>query len=130
MTYWAKKGRGGLPRYKQFLEDSDGLNVQDIWTDIPAINSQALERTDYPTQKPVALLERIILASTKPGQIVLDPFCGCGTAVVASQKLNREWIGIDITHVAVSVLKKRLEEGFPGMVYRVRGEPRGHCQRA
>ncbi len=120
MIYWTKNMQ---PRYKQYLDDAEGLPAQDVWTDIPAINSQAEERTDYPTQKPIALLKRIIQASSKPGDLVLDPFCGCGTAVVAAQELGRQWIGIDITHVAVSVLKKRLEKKFPGLRYRVRGEP-------
>lgn len=114
---------GAVPRYKRYLDEMPGLPLQNLWLDIPALNSQAEERVGYPTQKPVALLERIILASTKEGDVVLDPFCGCGTAVVASQKRGRQWIGIDITHVAVSVLKQRLEKEFPGLRYRVRGEP-------
>lgn len=114
---------GAVPRYKRYLDEMAGLPLQNLWLDIHALNSQADERVGYPTQKPVALLERIISASSKEGDVVLDPFCGCGTAVVAAQKLKRQWIGIDITHVAVSVLKKRLEKEFPGLVYRVRGEP-------
>ncbi|MEO6967651.1 MAG: DNA methyltransferase [Rhodanobacteraceae bacterium] len=77
------------------------------------INSQAQERLGYPTQKPLALLERIICASSNPGDVVLDPFCGCGTAVHAAQKLGRRWIGIDITHLAVSLIEKRLKDAFP-----------------
>lgn len=114
---------GTVPQYKRFLDEMPGLPLQDLWTDIDPINSQAHERTGYPTQKPVTLLRRIIETSSNPGDLVLDPFCGCGTAVVAAQELNRNWVGIDVTHVAVSVLKKRLEEEFPGLSYRVRGEP-------
>ena len=122
LIYWTKNGQ---PRYKLFLEDAEGAGApaQDVWTDIPPINSQADEATGYPTQKPMDLLERIISASSEPGQIVLDPFCGCGTAVLAAQKLGRRWIGIDVTHLAVSVLKGRMDKRFPGVAFRVRGEP-------
>lgn len=118
-----KNGKLKVPRYKRYLDEMPGIPLQDVWTDIPAINSQAKERTGYPTQKPLALLERIILSSSKPGDIVLDPFCGCGTAVVAAQARGRRWIGIDITHVAVSVLKRRMEKDFDELNFRVRGEP-------
>jgi site-specific DNA-methyltransferase (adenine-specific) len=91
--------------------------------DIGPLNSQADERTGYPTQKPVALLKRILMASSNENDVVLDPFCGCGTAVIAAQELKRRWIGIDITHLAVSVLKRRMEKNFPDAEYRVRGEP-------
>ena len=80
--------------------------------DIPPLNSQAQERLGYPTQKPVALLERIISASSNPGDVVLDPFCGCGTTVHAAQKLGREWIGIDVTHLAISLIERRLVDAF------------------
>lgn len=83
------------------------------WIEIAPINSQAAERLGYPTQKPLALLERILLASSNEGDVVLDPFCGCGTAVHAAQKLNRRWIGIDITHLAVSLIEKRMRDAFP-----------------
>lgn len=116
------KGKQGVPEYKRYLTDG-GTPIQDVVVDIPPINSQATERTNYPTQKPIALLERVIRASSNEGDVVLDPFCGCGTAVVAAQRLDRRWVGIDITHVAVSVLKNRLETEFPGLAYRVRGEP-------
>jgi DNA modification methylase len=122
LIYWPDKP-GAWPYIKVFLDDVKGVPLQDIWSDIDPINMIARERTGYPTQKPVSLLERIISASSNKGDVVLDPFCGCGTAVVAAQKLDRKWIGIDVTHVAVSVLKKRLEEEFPGLKYRVRGEP-------
>ena len=95
-----------------------------IWTDISPINSQAQERLGYPTQKPLALLERIISASSNEGDTVLDPFCGCGTAVHAAQKLKREWIGIDITHLAISLIEKRLKDAFPGIHYEVHGTPK------
>jgi site-specific DNA-methyltransferase (adenine-specific) len=100
------------PRLKKYLQEMEGGVMGTVWTDIPPINSQAQERLGYPTQKPLALLERIINASTNPGDVVLDPFCGCGTAVHASQKLNRRWIGIDITHLAISLIERRLNDAF------------------
>jgi DNA methylase/Restriction endonuclease len=106
------------------LFDRKGVAIGDFWPDINAINSMATERLGYPTQKPVALLERIIGASSRPGEIVLDPFCGCGTAVYAAQKLGREWIGIDITHLAISLNEKRLNDAFPGIKYQVHGTPK------
>jgi DNA modification methylase len=111
-VYWPKNG--GTPRFKQYLEMLPGTPVGDVWTDIPPINSQAAERLGYPTQKPVALLERIISASSNPGDLVLDPFCGCGTTIAAAQKLNRPWIGIDITHLAITLIKQRLMDSFGG----------------
>jgi len=119
--YWPPAGR--VPQYKSYREDLQGKVVSDIWDDIDRINSVGLERTGYPTQKPVALLDRIIRTSSNEGDVVLDPFCGCGTAVVAAQRAGRNWIGVDITHVAVSVLRRRLDTEFPGLPYRVRGEP-------
>ena len=97
-----------------------------MWIDIPPLNSQAKERLGYPTQKPEDLLERIIQASSNEGDVVLDPFCGCGTAVAAAQGLKRQWIGIDVTHLAVALMKNRLKTGFgltPGKDYDVVGEP-------
>jgi len=94
----------GTPRLKQFLDDMPGVSLQDIWTDVPPINAHAAERLGYPTQKPVALLERIIAASSNPGDVVLDPFCGCGTTIAAAQKLGRRWIGIDVTHLSIACL--------------------------
>lgn len=94
-----------------------------IWSDIPPINSQAQERLGYPTQKPLALLERIIAASSNEGDVVLDPFCGCGTAVHAAQKLGRQWIGIDVTHLAVGLIEKRMQQAFPGIAFTVEGRP-------
>lgn len=94
-----------------------------VWTDIPPINSRAQERLGYPTQKPVALLERIISASSNPGDVVLDPFCGCGTTVHAAEKLGRQWIGIDVTHLAIGLIKRRLTDAFEGIRFEVHGVP-------
>jgi len=99
-----------------------GIPLQDLWDDIPpALGSEDL---GYPTQKPLALLERIIQSSSNPGDVVLDPFCGCGTAVAGAQKLGRRWIGIDITHLSIALMKYRLETMFPGISFAVRGEPK------
>ena len=100
--------------------------MQDTWEDIPPLMGSSKERLGYPTQKPLALLERIVQASSNEGDVVLDPFCGCGTAIAAAEKLNRQWIGIDITHLAVALMKNRLKTAFnilPGQDYRVVGEP-------
>lgn len=114
----------GMPRLKQYVGDLPGIGLQDIWTDIPPINSQAQERLGYPTQKPVALLERIIACSSNPGDVILDPFCGCGTTVEAAQKLGRTWIGIDVTHLATTLIKVRLRDAFDDAArYEVIGEP-------
>ncbi|MBA7483386.1 hypothetical protein ES707_18900 [subsurface metagenome] len=99
---------GRVPRFKRYLDQQRGSPLDDVWTDIPPLNSQAQERLGYPTQKPLALLERIIKLSSKKGDLVLDPFCGCGTAIEAAQKLGRRWIGIDITALAVDVVERRL----------------------
>jgi adenine specific DNA methylase Mod len=115
---------GAVPRKKLYLDEGKGVPVQSLWDDITGLHSQATERLGYPTQKPLALLERIINASSKEGDMVLDPFCGCGTAVHAAQKLKRQWIGIDITHLAVSLIEKRLRDAFPGIQYEVHGTPK------
>jgi len=107
--------------YRYYLDE--GKIPEDVWTDIESIQSQSKERLSYPTQKPIALLERIIKASSNEGDIVLDPFCGCGTALVAAQKLNRRWIGIDITHLAITLMRNRLRDSFPGIQFEVIGEP-------
>ena len=120
--HWPKR-EGGMPRLKLYREDMPGNPLQDIWADIKPIHNLAAERLGYPTQKPLALLERIIQASSSPGDWVLDPFCGCGTAVAAAQKLGRRWIGIDITHLSISLQKYRLESMFPSLTVRVVGEP-------
>jgi site-specific DNA-methyltransferase (adenine-specific) len=110
---------------KRYLDELEGETVDTLWDDISPINSQAQERLGYPTQKPLALLERIIKASSNEGEVVLDPFCGCGTAVHAAQKLKRQWIGIDITHLAISLVEKRLKDAFPklGEFFKVEGTP-------
>jgi site-specific DNA-methyltransferase (adenine-specific) len=118
--------KSGAPRYKRYLDEMLGTHVTTVWTDIPFINSQAAERLGYPTQKPQALLERIIEASSNKGDTILDPFCGCGTAIAASQKLERRWIGTDITHLAITLIKHRLRDAFGeaiGKAYSVIGEP-------
>jgi site-specific DNA-methyltransferase (adenine-specific) len=114
----------GRPSIKRYLDEMPGQAIGDVWTDIPEINSQAAERLGYPTQKPLMLLERIIKASSNSGDMVLDPFCGCGTAVHAAQKLGREWIGIDITHLAIGLIEKRMKDAFPGLVFEVHGTPK------
>ncbi|RJX17552.1 MAG: site-specific DNA-methyltransferase [Desulforudis sp.] len=115
--------KSGSVEYIRYLDEMQGTPLQDIWDDVPPINSQAAERLGYPTQKPLALLERIIQASSNPGDVVLDPFCGCGTAVAASEKLGRRWIGIDITHLAISLIRYRMKDMFPTSQYQVVGEP-------
>ena len=109
--HWPAK-QGGMPRLKQYPEDLPGIPLQDVFSDIKPMHNLSDERLGYPTQKPRALLERIISASSNPGDIVLDPFCGCGTAVDAAQKLSRQWIGIDVTHLAIGLIEKRLREGY------------------
>lgn len=116
--------RAGGIRLKRYLDEARGVPVQALWTDIPALNSQAQERLGYPTQKPLALLERIIRASSDEGMVVLDPFCGCGTAVHAAQKLRRRWMGIDVTHLAISLIEKRMQAAFPDVRYAVEGTPK------
>ena len=114
----------GKPRMKTYLKDLPGIAVHDVWTDIKPINAAARERLGYPTQKPVALLERIIQASSNEGDVVLDPFCGCGTTVAAAQKLSRRWIGIDITQLAISLVRYRLRDSFgKDCRFEVIGEP-------
>lgn len=123
MIYWPDK-KGGQPRYKQFLKDAPGMALPDVWTDIDVINSQAKERIGYPTQKPIELLKRIILSSTDVGDVVLDPFCGCGTTVHAAQLLNRSWIGIDVAHYAIGVIEDRLRQEFgTKLKFHVEGRP-------
>ncbi len=121
---------GGI-RLKRYLDELPGTPIQDVITDIYPINSQAQERLGYPTQKPLALLERIIQASSNEGDWILDPFAGCGTTIAAAEKLNRKWIGIDITHLAISILKYRLRDMQQnvdavkvGKNYQVIGEPK------
>lgn len=104
--------RNGTPRIKNYLHETQGLITDNIWTDIQSLNSQAKERLGYPTQKPESLLERILETSTKEGDVILDAYCGCGTTVAVSQRLNRQWIGIDITYQSISLILKRLEDSF------------------
>jgi site-specific DNA-methyltransferase (adenine-specific) len=116
----------GRLRLKYYADTSSGIKLQNLWDDIPPIGAQAAERLGYPTQKPVALLERVISASSKEGDVVLDPFAGCGTTIAAAQKLNRQWIGIDVTQLSIALLKNRLEGNFnqlPKRDYEVVGEP-------
>jgi site-specific DNA-methyltransferase (adenine-specific) len=115
--------RGGIRR-KRYLDEMPGTPTSSVWTDIPPINSQAKERLGYDTQKPMPLVERVIKASSNKGDVVLDPFLGGGTTVVASEMLGRRWIGIDITHLAISLTRKRLSDSFPNLPYDVVGEPK------
>jgi len=114
---------GTVPMYKRYLDESKGVPLGNLWTDIDLIRGHSKEKLGYPTQKPLALLERIINLSSNPEDIVLDPFCGCGTAIAAAQKIGRKWIGIDITHLSIALQKYRLQEMFPGIQFKVRGEP-------
>ena len=120
---WSKSGTPYLVRY---LDEMPGPAMTSIWDDLPPVNSQAAERLGYPTQKPEALLERIVAASSNEGDVVLDPFCGCGTAIAVAHRLKRRWIGIDVTHLAVNLMKYRLQDAFGEAVkddYEVVGEP-------
>ncbi len=141
MIHWGKKA-GGVPRYKYYLADAPGVYLQDIWAFQPGTDgcvygrpdegidqdvkwlSQEKERLGYPTQKPEGVLERIVRSSSKEGDIILDPFCGCGTTIAVAQQLKRRWIGIDITHLAINLIKHRLLNTFGDEVsYEVIGEP-------
>jgi site-specific DNA-methyltransferase (adenine-specific) len=132
-----------LPDYRQYLHQSQGVPLQDIWAYQPFTNGVLYdsdepidddvrwvsdrndpERLGYPTQKPLGLLARIIASSSDEGHVVLDPFCGCGTAVHAAHKLKRRWIGIDITNLAISLIEKRLRDAFPGIAFEVHGTPK------
>jgi site-specific DNA-methyltransferase (adenine-specific) len=118
------KKEGGRLRLKSYQDELQGVQLQDVWTDLVTIGGTSTERLGYPTQKPLGLLERIISASSNPGDVILDPFCGCGTAVHAGQKLGRSWIGIDITHLAISLIERRLKDAFPGISFEVHGTPK------
>ena len=114
---------GGTPNYIRYLDEMPGVPIQNDWNDILPVPSS--EYLGYPTQKPLALLERIIAASSNEGDVVLDPFCGCGTAVHAAQKLKRQWIGIDITHLAISLIEKRLKDAFKAnLQFEIHGTPK------
>jgi len=112
----------GIPRYKRYLDEQEGIPVSDFWSDIGIAAGD--ERLGYPTQKPIALLERIISASSNANDLVLDPFCGCGTAVHAAEKLGRNWIGIDITCLAIGLIERRLKDAFPDIKFEVHGTPK------
>ncbi|NQT35162.1 site-specific DNA-methyltransferase [bacterium] len=114
--------RGGI-RLKRYLDEAKGSVLQSLWTDISPINSQAKERLGFQTQKPLELLNRIISASSNPGDVILDPFCGCGTAVHAAQKLERRWIGIDITYLAINLIERRMQDAFAGIEIETIGAP-------
>ena len=132
MEQWDREGRLHFPKSpdgriqrKRYLDELRGEEVPSLWDDIPPIGSRAKERLGYPTQKPEALLERIIQASSNEGDIVLDAFCGCGTAVAVAQRFNRRWIGVDITHLAIALMKYRLADAFGDDVeYEIIGEPK------
>ncbi len=123
--YWSKKA-GAWPYIKVYLDEKRGVPAQDVWTDIDVINMMAKERLGYPTQKPEALLDRIISASSNEGDLVLDPFCGCGTTINVAERLHRRWIGIDITHLAIALMKHRLNDTFGSEVspYELLGDPK------
>ena len=115
---------GAVPQFKRYLDEGRGVPLQNIWTDMPGINNRSAEFLGYPTQKPITLLERIVATSSNPGDVVLDPFCGCGTTIHAAQKLSRAWIGIDVTHLAIGLIERRLKDAFPGIVFDVHGTPK------
>ena len=115
---------GAVPQLKRYLDEMPGVPLQDVWADLPVLSNRSKEMLGYPTQKPLALLERIISASSNEGDVVLDPFCGCGTTVHAAQKLGRQWIGIDVTHLAISLIERRLREAFPGIRFETIGVPK------
>ena len=131
---WWEQGRiqtkrDGTPRMdglKVYLDDTEGKPLQNVWTDVPRIANTSPERLSYPTQKPEALLERIIASSSNEGDVVLDPFCGCGTTVAVAERLGRRWIGIDITHIAIALMKSRLHDTFADDLspYAVVGDPK------
>ena len=121
--YYPQKTNQRL-RLKRYLDENKGQAVSNVWTDIAPLHGSAREALGYPTQKPMALLERIIEASTQPGDLVLDPFCGCGTSVHAAAKLGRDWIGIDVTHHAVTIIEDRLRRAYPGSRIETEGRPR------
>ena len=115
---------GAVPSQKRYLDEMPGNPVDSIWDDIRPVQAQAKERTGYPTQKPLALLERIIAASSNDGDMVLDPFAGCATACVAAEKLGRQWIGIDLSPKAVELVKMRLAELTAQLAARAAGHRR------
>ena len=132
MERWDEEGRlhfpkaGGRLRRRDYLDEHPGLPLTDMWTDLYVIGGSSHELLGYPTQKPLALLERIVQASSNEGDVVLDPFCGCGTAIDAAQKLGRRWIGIDVTYLAIALIRRRLRDAYGESIdatYEVIGEP-------
>ncbi|HLD05959.1 MAG TPA: DNA methyltransferase [Candidatus Nanoarchaeia archaeon] len=126
MEKLAKQGKiqysaTGMPYIKQYIGDKEGTLIIDVWTDIEVIHSQSKERLGYPTQKPVALLERIIKAGSNENNVVFDPFCGCGTTLVAAQRLKRKWVGIDISRTACKLMVKRMRGEFSTTPQVIRG---------
>ena len=111
LIYWPPRGR--VPRFRRYLSTSRGRRVHDVITDINPLAGQAKERTGYPTQKPVELYKRFITAASNEENLVLDPFCGCGTTLMAAEELNRQWIGIDLTYLAIGAVKHQIERYFP-----------------
>lgn len=120
---WAKSGR---PYLKRYLEEQAGTPASSLWVDIPPVAALSAERLGYPTQKPETLLERIILASSQEGEVVLDPFCGCGTTIAVAERLHRKWIGIDITHLAITLMARRLQDTFGNELhdFEIIGDPK------
>ena len=119
-------GPGRVPQLKRYLDEQRGRPLGDVWTDIPPINSRAQERLGYPTQKPEALMDRLIGMSSNEGDVILDPFCGCGTTIASAQRLNRRWIGIDVTNLAITLIRHRLRDTYSDDIeqtYEVIGEP-------
>jgi site-specific DNA-methyltransferase (adenine-specific) len=121
--HWPKR-EGGMPMLKRYLDEQLGKPLQSIFDDIKIMHNLSDDRLGYPTQKPIALLERILKASSNEGDVVLDPFCGCGTTVHAAQKLGRRWVGIDITHLAIGLVRRRLIDAFPQAQFDVLGVPK------
>ena len=116
---------GNVPRYKRYLDEQKGKMLNNIWVDIPNLTARNKERIGYPTQKPLALLERILRASSNPGDLVLDPFCGCATTCIAAERLQRPWIGIDLSPKSFKLAKLRLElHGIPQKVIHRKGTPK------
>jgi DNA methylase len=115
---------GAVPQLKRYLDEQRGRPLGDVWSDIEPLNSQARERLGYPTQKPEVLLERIIRLAANEGDVVLDSFCGCGTTIAAAQKLERRWIGIDITHLSIALMRYRLQAMFPVLSLRSGENPK------
>lgn len=131
MEQWDQEGRLHFPdnpdgriRRKRYLDELEGETVQSLWDDIPAVTAFSKEALGYPTQKPLGLLSRVIEASSKPGDVILDPFCGCGTAVHAAESLGRAWIGIDVSHLAITLIEQRMENAFPEIAFEVEGRPK------